>query len=107
MTILYEGMLGHVSNLGLAISLFIFGLLSAGVIIALSFHYDQDGILIGLMVPVMLIIFGIYYAIDDHIPIVKATINSTVSFEEVNKNYEFVEQEGEIYTFKIKNPDGQ
>ena len=36
---------------------------------------------------------------------VKATINSTVSFEEINKKYELIKQEGELYTFKVREDE--
>lgn len=36
---------------------------------------------------------------------VKATINNTVSFEEINKKYELIKQEGELYTFKAREDE--
>lgn len=46
---------------------------------------------------------GVYLIIDSRVPIIKATINETVPWQEVNSKYELLEQTGKIYTFKVKD----
>lgn len=38
---------------------------------------------------------------DTRTPIVKATLDSDISYVEVNKDYELIKQEGKLYTFKV------
>ena len=39
---------------------------------------------------------------DTRHPEVKALVDDKISWQEINKNYEFIEQEGDIYTFEVK-----
>lgn len=57
----------------------------------------------GCAVSVLAILLGIFSLMDTRVPVVKATINNSISWTEVQKDYELLEQEGEIYTFKVKN----
>ena len=50
------------------------------------------------------LIFSVCNAfIDNRTPIVKATLDSNISYVEVNKDYELMKQEGKIYQFKVLN----
>ena len=40
---------------------------------------------------------------DNRTPIVKATLNSDAPYVEINNKYKLIDQEGEIYTFKVLN----
>lgn len=40
---------------------------------------------------------------DNRTPIVKATLDSNISYVEINKDYELMKQEGKLYTFKVLN----
>lgn len=40
---------------------------------------------------------------DTRTPIVKATLDSNISYVEINKDYELMKQEGKIYQFKVLN----
>lgn len=57
----------------------------------------------GSLVSIVAIAAGIFVMTDTRVPIIKATINNSISWTEVQKDYELLEQEGEIYTFKVKN----
>ena len=50
------------------------------------------------------LIFLVYNAFTDtRTPIVKATLDSNISYVEVNKDYKLMKQEGKIYTFEVLN----
>lgn len=40
---------------------------------------------------------------DNRTPIVKATLDSNISYVEINKDYKLMKQEGKIYTFEVLN----
>ena len=40
---------------------------------------------------------------DFRVPIIKTTINDSISYHEINDRYKLISQEGEIYTFKVLN----
>lgn len=52
--------------------------------------------------------FGLIFSVcnaftDTRTPIVKATLDSNISYVEINKDYELMKQEGKIYQFKVLN----
>lgn len=48
-------------------------------------------------------LFGLNEYLDTRIPIIKATMNDEVSWQEIYNKYEFKSQEGEIYIFEVKD----
>ena len=105
MNILYEGMIGTAADPAWG-----WGLLVGGVILFIvglllnTSGYIGDG-LMGVIVAITTacIILGILNLIDSRVPIVKATLNDTVSYQEINEKYKLRTVEGELYTFEVKN----
>ena len=58
---------------------------------------------IGLSIAAIFTVLGFSHYLDTRTPIIKATINDEVSWQEIYNKYEFESQEGEIYTFKVKD----
>lgn len=104
MNILYYGIIGGASHWSgwLLITWGIF-LALLGIYFFLENDIKGKDFFIGVITALFCIVIGILVVIDNRKPIVKATINDTVSWQEISKDYELIEQEGEIYTFKVKN----
>lgn len=103
MTILYEGFDGRP-----AIPIVGWIIIGLGILAIATFIYflikedTQDiGILLGFAI--VCIIVGFIFNADIRIPIVKATVNKEVSWQEINDKYELIEQQDQLYTFKVKN----
>lgn len=104
MNILYEGMSGSAANPQLGGPLLCIGIVVAIVgIILLALSGADDNWLVLLIIPLACIIIGIFNLIDSRTPVVKATLDDTVSFTEIQKHYEYVNKEGDIYIFKPRN----
>ena len=56
-----------------------------------------------LLFAIAFILTGFFVMKDREYPIIKAAINEEISWQEINNKYELMEQEGQIYTFKVKN----
>lgn len=103
MNILYEGFDGRSSMPILG-----WGLIGIGILMFITFIWflikkDTEGIGALLGIAIMLAICGLLSISDFRIPIVKATINEEISWQEINDKYELAGQEDQIYTFKVKN----
>ena len=103
MTILYEGFDGKPS-----IPMAGWIVIGLGILMLIMFIYylikaDTEGSGILLGVGIVFIIGGLVLNTDDRVPIIKATINEEVSWQEINDKYELAKQEDQIYTFKVKN----
>lgn len=106
MNILYESMSGSAANPqlgGLLLSIGITVMIAGIILLALSGADDNWMVL--LIIPLACIIIGIFNLIDSREPIIKATLDDTISFTEIQKHYEYVDKEGDIYTFKPRNVD--
>ena len=107
MTILYEGFRGNEPSIFLGVVLCIFGVACLGLFLfALKDNETVAAILcfIGLLVA----IFGALTTFTSHrYPIVRATVSDTMPFKEVYENYELIDVEGDIYTFKVKENKGE
>lgn len=106
MNILYEGITGSAANpqlggllLGIGIMVMIVGML-----LYIHLNIDEDWLVL-LIIPLACIIIGIFNFIDSRRPIVKATLDDTISFTEIQKHYEYIDKEGDIYIFKPRNVD--
>ena len=76
-------------------------LLTITIIIAVE---NPDDISFGMTITMVLcVVLGILVLQDTRIPIVKATVNDETSWKEIQQDYELIKQEGEIYTFRVKN----
>lgn len=101
-------MIGGASNPTLGWSLIIGGiiLLVIGILLGIKDYIEDSIVCLFIGIFVTTLIFGIINLIDNRIPIVKATINETVSFQEIDEKYKLRTVEGEIYTFEVKiSPD--
>ena len=102
MTILYQSECGSAPILWLSIVLWSLGaiLLIASIILSI---YDADPVCIfGAAVGVAALILGFATNTDMRYTEIKATINDTVSWQEINEKYELLSQEGNLYTFKLR-----
>lgn len=104
MNILYYGFSGSGPNISWGIFLLILAAINAiiSIIIAITDH-QISVFFIGLGITAILTLLGFANYLDTRIPIIKATINDEVSWQEIYNKYEFESQEGEIYTFKVKD----
>ena len=104
MTILYEGFNGYIADPILG-----WFLIAMGIILFINFIYlvindDWAGSTIGILLfAIVLVLIGVFAMKDRQYPIIKATINEETSWQDINNKYELIEQEGRIYTFKVKN----
>lgn len=104
MNILYYGFTGHSSNffgfilLSLGIIMFI-----TGVILYLKDNISGIGYGFGSLIAIAIILCGVLLFPDTRVPIIKATVNDTIPWIQVVKDYEYIENEGNIYTFKVLN----
>lgn len=104
MNILYQGMSGSAANPqlgGLLLSIGILVMIVGTILLALS--GVDDNWLVLLIIPLACIIIGIFNLIDSRTPVVKATLDDTIPFTEIQKHYEYVNKEGDIYIFKPRN----
>ena len=60
-----------------------------------------------LLISVLLGCVGFVFNRDTRRQEVKATLNDTITWREINEKYELINQEGEIYTFKVKEDAGE
>ena len=104
MNILYEGMYGSAANPQLGWLLLCIGIvvMIVGTILLALSGADENWLVL-LIIPLACIIIGIFNLIDSRTPVVKATLDDTVSFTEIQKHYEYLGKEGDIYTFKPHN----
>ena len=103
--------LNEYSEIGVGGSILIAcGFLSAAMILVFfSYNFFMDRltkaaiirIAIVLLISAAFILLGIFNMPKEQY--VEATISDTITFEEITDNYEFIKQEGKIYTFKVKN----
>jgi len=107
MTILYEGFEGAEPNIVLTICFGILGLLSI-VSLIVCFKANDTGCAVISFFGLTLVIIVILVNLTSHrYPIVRATIDDTASFKEVYENYELIDVEGDIYTFRVKENEGE
>lgn len=103
MNILYYGFNGSASMDVWGYILTILGGICLIIDIILLFIDTEEAKFSIFVGSVLAIVLGVLAFQDTRVPIVKATIDNSVSWAEVQKDYEFLKQEGEIYTFKVKN----
>lgn len=104
MTILYEGFDGHIANPILGWSLIAIGILFFIGFIWLVKNGNEEGSIITLLgFGLAFVLAGVFVMKDGRYPITKVAINEEMSWQDINNKYELMEQEGQIYTFKVKN----
>ena len=104
MTILYYGFIGADSNIFWGIFFFILAAIFVIISTLIAIADNEISVfLVGCVFAVVFTIFGLAEYTDTRIPIIKATMNDEVSWQEIYNKYEFKSQEGEIYTFKVKD----
>lgn len=106
MEILYEHVAGSAPCMPLAIVAWsIAGLISLWIIYEAIKDEDSSYLLL-LFLTGIIALFGFKFTADTRYNEVVATINENVSWTEVNDRYELLKQEGQLYTFKVKEaPD--
>lgn len=102
MTILYQSECGSAPILWLSIVLWSLGTILLITSIILWVHDEDPVHIIGVIFSVFVLLGGFSASADTRYTEIKATINDTVSWQEINKNYELLSQEGDLYTFKLK-----
>lgn len=75
-----------------------------GIIMCFS-KYEPYYIIPTLAFVALFVAIGFLTNADSRTPIVKATINDEIGWNEINKGYTLIEQEGQIYTFEVKDVD--
>jgi hypothetical protein len=103
MTILYEGFDGKPSMPILGWVVVGLGILMIITVIWFLITKDIEGIGALLGIGIVLVIGGLVLTSDTRIPIVKATINEEICWQEINDKYELIEQQNQLYIFKVKN----
>lgn len=107
MEILFRGFSGHAPFLDAAVIAFVgcaISIVSMLVIVIKGFAKSSGWVpFICILCSFVFVYVGFYLVADSRVPIVKATINETVPWQEVNSKYELLEQTGKIYTFKVKD----
>lgn len=103
MTILYEGFDGRAAMPILGWTIIGLGILMFIIFICFLIKKDTQGLgaLVGFAF--VCIIAGLIFNADIRVPIVKATVNEEIPWQEINDKYELAKQEDQIYTFKVKN----
>ena len=102
MEILYEGIKGQAAVPWLAWVCGIAGAILLGIA-SYAMVENEKGVAIWSFVMVILCAFlCIQNVTDSRYPIVKATINDTIPWKEVNEKYTLIDQEGDIYIFRVK-----
>ena len=103
MNILYYGFVGAPENV-LVGWIFLSALVFFTIVSIVEF-IEKEWIGAGVFgVAAFALIFAVCNAFtDNRTPIVKATLDSNISYVEVNKDYELMKQEGKIYQFKVLN----
>ena len=102
MTILYTGVEGSPPLETLAGIFFILAAVVCVVSIAVAVYYANTKQLSFLLVSVALVIAGFILRADHRYTVVKATIDPSVPWVEVNDKYKLIKQEGDILTFQLK-----
>lgn len=107
MTILYEGFKGDEPSIALGVFLCIVGVVSLGLFLLALKESEAVGAVV-CFIGILVAIAGSIATFTSHrYPIVRATVNDTMPFKEVYENYELIDVEGEIYTFKVKESKGE
>jgi len=102
MEILYEHVAGSAPCMPLAIVAWsIAGLIALWIIVEAIKDKDPSYLPL-LFLTVFIVILGFKFTADTRYNEVVATINENVSWNEVNDKYELLKQEGQLYTFKVK-----
>lgn len=102
MEILFKGFSGSASIPGLGWFCIIVGaILGLITIVCIMKGFEVGGVT--FVVAILLIILGFIIKADNRVPIIKATINESAPWQEINNKYRLLEQTGQIYTFEVKN----
>lgn len=85
----------------MSILLYVFAALVAIIFIIAAIKAKEPAMLLGVVGSALLVLLGFAYSQDTSYPIVKATLNDTVSYVEVAEHYEYISREGDLWTFKV------
>lgn len=101
MNILYAGFDGHIANPILGWLAIIWGIIFFIGFISLVIT-DKKGDAVMLGIAIALVLLGYAAMKDERYPIIKATINEEASWQEINNKYKLIEQQDQLYTFRVK-----
>ena len=102
MTILYQSECVGAPILWLSIMLGAVGTIILIASTILWIHDEDPKYVVGVLFGVCILIGGFAISANTRYTEIKATINDTVSWREINEKYELLSQEGDLYTFKLK-----
>lgn len=102
MTILYQSVVGDAPMLWLAILVWICSAIDLILSIVCYVQNDHCASFCIVVLALFLIFAGFVFSSDKRYTEIKATVNDTVSWTEINAKYELLSQEGDLYTFKLK-----
>lgn len=109
MEVLYEHTVGTGPLWPLAVFFWAAGIVLTIVCIAMMIQ-DKEVSPVGLLCLILSAFIGVagfFFVADTRRQEIKATVNDAVSWKEVNEKYELIKQEGEIYTFKVRENAGE
>lgn len=102
MEILYEHVAGSAPCMWASIVIWsIAGLTTLWIIIEAIKEEDVSYLLL-LVLTAVIVLLGFKFSFDTRYNEVVATIDENVSWNEVNDKYKLIKQEGQLYTFKVK-----
>lgn len=102
MEILFKGFIGPASNPVPGWFFIISGIILCLVTIV-CFIKGFDGGGVAIFIGIIFLMVGCITKAEGRVPIIKATIDETTSWQEINDKYKLLEQTGKIYTFEVKN----
>lgn len=102
MTILYQSTEGHAPMIWVAIVVWVVAAINIIPSLILWIRDDELKWFVLICIGIFLVFCGFSAIANTHHTKIKATIDDTVSWQEINEKYELLYQEGNLYTFKLR-----
>lgn len=107
MEILYEHVAGSAPCMWASIVIWSIAGLIALLLIIFAIKDKDWSYLLLLFFAALIALLGFKFTIDTRYNEVVATINENVSWKDVNDKYELLKQEGQLYTFRVKEDSNE
>ena len=107
MEILYEHVAGDAPCLPLSIIVWSLMGIFAIAVIVMSIKDRDSAYLLCLFLVAIGVLVGFRWTMDTRYNEVVATINENVSWKDINDKYELLKQEGQLYTFRVKEDSNE
>ena len=107
MEILYEHVAGSAPCMWASIVIWSIAGLLALIIIIFAIKEEDWSYLLLLFLSALIALVGLRFTIDTRYNEVVATINENVSWKDVNDKYKLLKQEGQLYTFRVKEDSNE